>query len=305
MKKLLSVLALFTFLFSGCSKQDTVKYDLNICDSALTDMCDYLESFENDIYKVEKTEFSEEQLNGLIVSLKEEPESLNSITIYSQNISNELAVTFIEFAAENNIPVTFALSDIESETLLTYDKAFCITTDYSHAAEEMALRIKELWSLEAINDVDSNQIFSFSVIKEETSDDTVDLFYSKLTENLELYGIPMQINSTLSPSELNSDEILEELREKNEGYVVLADSLTPYYDQYPPAGDGVEIISLQRGTANAVKDLPFVTSCFVDYKNYKLVADEISDGFNDKEFPLQDVLFPYIERTVYIPATVI
>ena len=305
MKKIASLLAVLVFLFTGCNNQSEAKSDLSLCDSSLNDMFQYLETKQDETDKLESFDYSNDNITALLERLGTEGEGLNSITVYSKNITDETASQFIAVARQNNIPVTFAMSEISSDILSVYDKAFSITTNYFHAAEEMAMRIKEMWTSGTINDIDSNQIFTFSVIKSEYSDVYTELFYTHLTENMELYGIPMQINNILTPTELESEDTLAELRNNSEGFVVLADELLPYYAQYPPAGDGVEIITLQEGTTNTVKDYPFVACCYIDYKNYKLVADEILDGFNEKEFPLDDVLFPYIERTVYIPATVI
>ncbi len=305
MRRLIFVILTTCLFLCGCTKEeDFVQYDLAVCDSDISEMCIYLNGFENENFEVMETEFSSEHLDIIIKALKTSSNGLNSITLYSKNISEETAKQFIDFAKTKEISVTFAMTDISDEILHEYDKAFCISTNYSHAAEELALKVDNLWENNTIIDIDENKIFSFSVINDNEKSAVDEHFYNCLVDNMELYGIPMQINNTLTVADLDNEDVLSSLRSNNEAFIVLADELIPYYEQYSPAGEGKELISLQEGIENNVSDYPYVISCFIDYKNYKLAADEIIDGYNQKKFPLDSVTFPFINRTVYIPACV-
>ena len=302
MKKLLFVLMLLSFAFSGCTKEEYVRYDLAICDFGMNTVCEYMSGFESENFRVMNTEFSDEQLDIVIKALNASNEGLESITVYSKNVSVEYAEQFISFAKTKEIPIVFVFSAIDDDILTEYDKAFCITTNYSHAAEELALKVDKLWENNEIIDVDTNMIFSFSVIFDDIKSENTESFYNCLTYNMELYGIPMQVKNSLTVSDLNNEEVISSLKNSNEGFIVLADELLPYYGQYAPAGEGFELITLTEGIENPAADYPFVISCFIDYKDYKLASDEILRGYRNKEFPLDSVTFPYINRTVFIPA---
>ena len=49
MKKIIPALFTLLLLFSGCSKEETVIYDMVICDTSLSELTEYLSGFENDI----------------------------------------------------------------------------------------------------------------------------------------------------------------------------------------------------------------------------------------------------------------
>lgn len=303
MKKIIPFIAVIVLLFAGCSKDETPSYNLSVCDTKLAEMCIYLDSFESETFKTEKIDFDDEQLSGLITSLQEKRKEIDSITVYSKNISEEKAAEFISFAQELNIPVIFAFSNIATETLTSYDKAFCITTDYIHAGEITAEYTKQLWTDGSIADTNGDQIFSFSVIKAENADDDYELFYSTLIDAMELYGIPMQINSTVFPAEITDADALAALKAENEGIIVIADEILSVIGQYTTENETVEIITVSQGADNALSGKTFVLNCFTDYKNYKFASDEIIANYNDRQYPLIKISFPVKDRTVFIPAT--
>lgn len=304
MKRIIPFLAIIFLLFTACSKEESPKYDLVLCDKEMTDMSVYLNSFENDNFSVEDIEFNAETLDNFIISADENSKYITSVTLYSQNITNDIALKFIEFAGKANIPVVFAFSDISSETLLSYDKAFCIISDYEYAGEITAKHIKQLWNDGIISDSNENKIFAFSVIKDDISTWNYETFHNTLIACIELYGIPMQINSTVSSAEITSAEKLSELKSENEALIVISDDVFPYVTLYSTESENVEIIAIQQNTENHLSDVSFAANCFIDYKNYKFAVDEILRNYNNRQYPLIEMSFPVKDRTVFIPATI-
>jgi hypothetical protein len=289
----------------GCSeKEEIAPYDLAICDVAMTEMCEYLSGFESENYNVMESEFSSESLDVIVSDLKTYSEGLNSITLYSENITDGSAQLFIDFVKEKQLPVTFAFSNIGSETLNSYDKAFCITTNYKHAGEMTAEKIKQLWAEDVIIDADDNMIFTFASVKNEELSSNMQIFYDTLIAGIELYGVPMQINGDISPDEVTSGDSIVALNEANEALIIVDKSAAAYINDYTPYSGGIEIITITENYKNNLAESPFVLHCFVDYSMYKQTADEIIRNFNNRQYPLIDISFPCIDRTVYIPATV-
>lgn len=306
MRRLISILFAVCLLLCGCSseKEEIVQYDLAICDVAMNEMCEYLKGFENENYTVMETEFSAEHLNVIVSALKTYSEGLNSITLYSENITEETALQFIEFVKTKQLPVTFAFSNINSEILNSYDKAFCITTNYKHAAEMTAEKIKTLWAEGTIIDADDNMIFTFASVKNEELPFKMQEFYDTLISGIELYGVPMQVNNSILPEEVTSGENLVAINEANEALIVVDKSTSQYINQYTPYSSGIELITITENYQNALSECSFVLHCFVDYSDYKQAADEIVRNFNNRQYPLINISFPVMERTIFIPATV-
>ena len=124
------------------------------------------------------------------------------------------------------------------------------------------------------------------------------------TYNAKLYGVPMQINVDISPDEVTSGENLMTLNQNNEALIVLNKSASKYINEYSPYSNGIELITFTENYTNPFSENTSVLHCFVDYYAYKQVADEIIENFNNRQYPLIKISFPYIERTVFIPATV-
>ena len=305
MKRLISILITCTLLFYGCSeKEEIVQYDLAICDVAMIEMCEYLNGFQAENYHVIETEFSSEHIDEIISTLSENSDGLNSITLYSENITDETVLKFIDFVKTEQLPVTFAFSDVSNETLKSYDKAFCITTNYTHAAEITAEKIKQLWTENTIIDADSNKIFTFAVVKNEDLSPKIQAFYETVIAGIELYGVPMQINGDISPEEVISGESLVALNKSNEALIVIDKSAAEYISDYTPYSSGVELITITENYSNTLTDCSYTLNCFIDYTLYKQAADEIVRNFNNRQYPLIEMSFPCMERTVFIPANI-
>ena len=120
---------------------------------------------------------------------------------------------------------------------------------------------------------------------------------------MELYGIPMQINSTVSPAEITDTDALAALKAENEGIVAVSDEILSVISQYTTESETVEIITVSQGADNTLSGKAFVLNCFTDYKNYKFASDEIIANYNNRQYPLIQISFPVKDRTVFIPAT--
>ena len=283
MKKLIVLLFAAVFIFSGCSKEEKPKYDLALCDSNMPQMSEYLSESETENYAVETVDFSNGQLTDYLLSIKEEQQYITSVSIYSENITDETAKQLIDFVKEENIPVILAFSDVSVETLTSYDKAFSIVTDYIHAGEITAVKLKQLWTEGIIDDSNGDQIFTFSVVKDETEKADFENFYNTVVADIELYGIPMHISGTVSPADIADTDALAALKLENEA---------------------VEIITIQQGVENSLAGKSHTLNCFVDYKSYKTAVDEILQNYNNRQYPLVESSFFVKDRTVYIPASV-
>lgn len=305
MRRLIPVLLAVTLFFCGCSeKEEYVPYDLTICDSSLTEMCEYLDDFEDENFHIMESEFSDGDVDILIKALNESSEGLTSVTVYSDKISDKTAQQFIDFAKKRQLPVTFALSNISTETLESYDKAFCITTNYILAGEITAEKIKELWADDVIIDADDNLIFTFATVKDEEISANMQAYYDTLIAGIELYGVPMQINSDISPDEVTDGDSLVAFNETNEALIIADKDAASYINDYTPYGGGVELITITEGTENTLSECPFVLNCFVDYTDYKLAADEIIRNYKNRQYPLIEISYPVIGKTVFIPAVI-
>lgn len=305
MKRLISVLFICCLLFCGCSKKEEfVPYDLAICDVAMAEISEYISSFDNENFSVMETEFSSAHVDVIISALKTSSNGLKSITLYSENISTETAEKFISLVKMTNIPVIFAFSDIPTETLESYDKAFCIVTDYIHAGEITAENIKHLWTNGTITDKNDDKIFTFSVVKEETSSPDYEAFYSTVINRIELYGVPMQVKSIVTPEEIAGIEALDALKADSEGVIIISDKTSDLLHEYSTENENIEFITIQQNTASHFSESGYILTCFIDYKNYKFAVDEILRNYNNRQYPLIDMSFYVENRTVFIPATI-
>ena len=304
MKKLIFILVLSLLALCGCSKKEVIVYDFVICDKELASAAKYLKGFENENYVVNVTDFSEESLNAIIQGLDDNADGLNSVTVYSENLAEEMAVKFVEIAKDNKIPVVFAITEISDEVLQSYDKVYAINTDYTHAAEITAEKVTDYWHKNIIIDRDKNLIFSFAVIKDDKLDENMESFLDTLVADIELYGIPMQVNETVSASEIDDAEDIEKIKENNEGIIIVSNSISDYLAEYSSEGDGVEVIAVTHDVQNLFSSDFNILNCFVNYTQYKVAADKIIENYNNREYLLNDFSFPYIDKTIYIPATV-
>lgn len=304
MKRIISVIFAVLIFLCGCGKEDAVRYDLVVCDSTLVSLGSYMDSFKTENLNVEHTDFTADRISGLLALLGESDDEINSVTVYSENITDEISALFIAFAEEKNIPVIFSLSDIPPETLAGYDKAFAICTDFTHAAEITAEKMTDYWNDDTIIDSDENFIFKFAVIKDKELSADMQAFHDTLIDRIELYGIPMQISETVDAEDIDDAGELEELKENSEGIVIVSADLIPLIEEYNAEGDGVEIFTITSGTENSFSSKFAVLNCFVNYEHYKKAADKLIENYNNKDYMLEDFSFPYADKTIYIPATV-
>ncbi len=300
-KVLLSVF-LCSVLFVGCSTDNKqVKYDLTICDSNMDSIYSYFENFVSENYKLAKYDFSE----NLIDDFKNNFDNkfLNSITIYSINISDEQANQIIEFAKSKNIPIIFAMSEISLNILNTYDKAVCLVTDFSHAGELTAKKINDMWKSQTIVDTDGDKIFSFSIIKDAELVPYLNTFYNSLLENIELYGVPLHKVDEVNIDDVTSLDAFNQVINKVEGVIVISNYSLSLINEYTKNTEGVNIIAYNNGSANSYNS-PFAATCFVNFQDYKKSTDEMIFNFNNKKHIIDNISFPYTDLTVYIPAII-
>ena len=121
MKKLIFILVLSLLTLCGCSKEEVVVYDLVVCDSALSSAADYLKGFETENYVVNVTEFTDEKLNEIFTGLETNSDGLNSVTVYGENLSEEMAVRFVSVAEEIGVDEVKAKRIISRIEQLTED----------------------------------------------------------------------------------------------------------------------------------------------------------------------------------------
>ena len=304
MRRLISVIFILMLVFTGCGKEDIVKYDLVLYDDNLSGIGEYLNSFENESFSAEEFDFDTADIADYLSSDKELSDKINSISLYSDALSDDAANSAIDFAAEIDIPVIFSIADVSEDILGSYDKAFSIKTDYIHAAEITAEKMTDLWKDNTIIDSDENLIFKFAVVKDEELSEDMQNFHDTLIDCIELYGIPMQLSETVYAEDISSAEELEELKDENEGIIVVSEEILSCIEEYSPENDGVEIIVVTGDVEKEFSSDSYVLNCFTDYTVYKAAADELIDNYNNREYLLSDFSFPYIDKTIYIPATV-
>ncbi|MEG0091158.1 MAG: hypothetical protein RR846_07205 [Oscillospiraceae bacterium] len=297
-------LAVMAICFTSCAQgEKPVKYNTTICDSELSQIFNEIKSTRSPENKIEFQDFSKYDLLDFISSTTDE--NLLSLTVCSEKLSDDDVLEIISFVRAKNIPVIFICQSVDNKVLATYDKAFCITTDYVYAAEVFAGDMFARWRDGSIVDRDENKIFSFTVLKEETSPPYLDTFYKLLVENLEIYGIPLQLNEEVFPSTEEVSGILEADKATNEGFLIFSDDiLNAAVESYQPIGEGLELFSIYRGTANKYADYSDGKICYIDYLQYFAARDEIIKNYTNRLYPLSELSFPVNNKTVYIPPTI-
>lgn len=314
MSKLIKTLLTFCvcfILFTGCSEnKKQVKYDLTICDSNLTELNSYLDTFSSENYHIETFDFSHGSVVEFIKSVIDNNNNdenisyfINSLVIYSENIIDDQAVNVINFAKKHNIPVIFAMSQISHDILSKYDKSYCIVTDYNHASETTAKKIFDMWKNSIIIDRDEDKILTFSVLKDATLPPHLELFYNSLIENIELYGVPLHKTEEINISDVASIDIFNDIINKVEGVIVISNSHLSFINEYTKDSEGINIIAYNQGSDNSYTS-PYSSVCFVDYNNYKKATDELINNFNNKKHLAENISFPYTDTTISIPATI-
>ena len=105
MRRLISVIFILMLVFTGCGKEDIVKYDLVLYDDNLSGIGEYLNSFENESFSAEEFDFDTANIADYLSSDKELADKINSITLYSDALSDDAANSVIDF---KTIKGTFA-----------------------------------------------------------------------------------------------------------------------------------------------------------------------------------------------------
>lgn len=301
MKRLIFLLLPVLLLcFTACEEKEVIpKYNMTICDSSFSQIFSALEPTISAENKVEMQNFAEINILDFIASSCDE--NVLSITIYSESLTLENVSGIIAFVKEKNVPVIFACQDVPTEALNVYDKAFCVTTNYVFVAESFAAKVLTLWKEGTIRDRDENKIFAFSVLKDETSPGYLSVFYENLVSMIEIYGIPVQLNEEFFPSLDEISGYLESSKASNEAFFIFSgDMLERAKAEYAPVGEGVELLSIYRGTENIYSDFTSGQVCFIDYNQYFQAVAEILANYTEHEYPLSELSFPVTDKTVYI-----
>lgn len=305
MKRLIfTIVTVMLLCFTGCTpKEKPISYDVTICDSNFPQIFSALKPTRTPENKIEFQDFTKYNILEYINAICDE--NVLSITIYSEFLTSEDIASIVSFVKARNIPIIFALQNILPETLETYDKAFCVTTDYIYAAEIFAGKILSSWKDGLIHDRDENKIFAFSVLKDETSPDYLSTFYTNLVHNIEIYGIPLQQNEEVYPTLEETGGVLEASKGGNEGFIILSPEMLAIASaEYAPVGDGIELLSIYRGTENIYASYTSGQVCFVDYLQYFDAVKEIINNYAKHEYPLAELSFPVKNKTVYISPTI-
>ncbi len=294
--KLLFRAAFCTILLSGCTQGEIPKYDLNIISPAFEKAYDHYEPTENETIKYEL--LSADKYAEVIT--EENIKLIKSITVADDSISDETVNELIEICRKQNIPIFFFMKDVNNEILADYDKAYCITANYTYIGEVFAEKINDMWENEII-DKNSDKIFSFSVIKTETLSPVYQAYYDRLLEYIELLGIPL---SQLDEIFLTKGDVLSyctENQKLNEAFFILqSDYISAVANDYEPAGDGVEILGIYFGVENKYADKDYMQLCFIDYTEFFRARDAIMENIENNIYPFKNLDYGIIEKTIYI-----
>ena len=298
MKRLISFLLVFTLIlsFCGCQKEEIITYDLTV----------FSPSFENvyNHYSPQQTEKEKYILSNAAsyseFITEESRPAIESLTICDENISTETAQEIADICKEMNIPVFFMMSDISKEVTESYDKAFCISADYTYIGEIFAEKINSLWE-ETIVDKDSDHIFTFSVIQPETLSGIQQAFYDSLIKNIELLGIPLEMLEQIYLSKGDVLGYCTDNQKNNEGFIILDSSyLSVFPENYEPQKEGIEILGIEFGVENPYTEYPYMLLCFIDYTQYISARDAVMENLDAKVYPFKNLEYNIIDKNIYI-----
>lgn len=301
MKKLILLLLAVMLCFAGCSSKEIPTYTLAICDQDYEQLCTYMSQQQNETFKAENVHFSAEILAQKAQEIADNKDNIRCISVYG-NVSEETALLFVDAAKEKDIPVVFAFGSVSDDVLLSYDKAVCIKTNYTHAAEISAVKIKELWADGHIADRDENMIMSFAGITDDSS--ATREYYNALVKNIELYGVPMQHNGTVLPNSINEQESWDAFMVNNEFVIVCHSFMHHALSEYTTDSGKKEFLIFDTTNDGTVRDRDFAVNCYIDFKYYKQAVDEVAANFEQRTFLFADLSYPYIDKTIYIPAEI-
>ncbi len=298
--KLLLATTVFTFIFTGCTEPRLPSYDLNIISPSFEEIYRYYSPKESETEKYRK-------INAVQYSELINEENINlikSITVVDDALSDETAAEITAFCKEKNIPVFFLLKDIKSDILDSYDKAYCLTANYTYIGEKFAEKINEIWQT-SLKDRNSDKIFTFTVIKPESFTDIYRDFYSRLIEYIELLGIPLQQLDEIFLTRGDVFSYCDNNKNTNEAFFILqSDYLSALTEAYQPAGDGVEILGIYFGVKNIYTDRAYMQLCFINYTEYFEARDEILTNIDNHTYPFENIKHSIIDKTIHIEPTI-
>ncbi len=295
LKFLIPFLFLLIF-FTGCNKEEVIKYNLNIISPTFEEIYEQysLEENETNKYVLKSANEYSTILSNEILS------SLESLTICDDDISEENVQEIINLCKSKNISVFFMMNDINKDILNTYDKAFCISANYTYIGEAFAGYIKNIWQNE-IKDRDDNKIFTFSVIKPEKLSIVQQTFYESLLKNIELLGIPLQQLDEIFLSNGDIINYCEENKKLNEAFFILdSSSLILFPNNYTPYSDGIEILGMDFASHNNYSEFPYIKICLINYKDYFETRNIVLKNIQNKIYPFENLEFDVIDKTIYI-----
>lgn len=297
--KLLFSVLVTAALFSACVKERPVKYNLTLIQNNASDVYEHFADRQSDTDKY--TYYTADELSRYLST--DNIDEINSVTVFDTGITDETATEIINICASKDVPVFFIMSNINSDTVSSYDKAFLISTNNTYHGELLASEIKSLWN-NGIIDQNGDQIFQYVVLRDEgTSQSELD-FGVSLIKNIELLGVPME---ELDDVKTQSDEILSVMNaeSQSECFIVLSSRLlTNLKDQYTPKGDGIEILGITYGFENRYADSPFMKISFINYGDMFRARDAILQNINNKVYPFTDFAYNHIDKTVYIELSI-
>lgn len=299
----IALFLVFLLIFSlcGCSqKEEITSYNLNLISPSFADVHSYYapKASDSEKYILTSSRAYEKYLN------EERKDVINSLTICDDNISDETAQEIIAKCSQFNIPVFFLMNDIPQEIIQSYDKAFCISADYTYIGELFAEKINTLWE-DTIIDKDGNRIFTFSVITPATLTNIQQAFYDSLIANIELLGIPLQQNEEIHLSKGDVLSYCTDNKKTNEAFIILDSKyLNVFPENYVPHKSGIEILGMEFGVENHYSDYPYMYLCFIDYTQCFNAKNAVMINIDSKAYPFKDIEYSIIDKTIYIQPTI-
>lgn len=298
MKRLISFLLVFTVILSlcGCKKEEIITYDLTVFSPSFENVYKYYSPLQSE---KEKYILSDAASYTEFITEESRP-AIESLTICDDNISAETAQEITDICKEMNIPVFFMMNDISKDIIESYDKAFCISADYTYIGEIFAEKINSLWE-EAIVDKDSDRIFTFSVIQPETLNSIQQTFYDSLMKNIELLGIPLEMLEQIYLSKGDVLAYCTDTQKENEAFIILDSMyLSVFPENYESQKDGIEILGMEFGVENPYTEYPYMLTCFIDYTQYISARNAIMENLDAKVYPFKNLDYNIIDKNIYI-----
>lgn len=284
------------FSLTGCSQEEIIEYNLNIVSPSFENVYLHYKDSESDTDK-----YVMQSAAGYSELFTEETlPRIKSVTVCDENISSDTAQAIVDICKTENIPVFFLMNDIDREIISSYDKAFCISADYTYIGEMFATKINEMWENEII-DKNGDHIFTFSVVQPETMNNIQQRFYESVIANIELLGIPLEQLDEIYLSRGDVFNYCTENKKKNESFFILESSyLSVFPDAYEPYGEGVEILGIEFDVENVYADYPYMKLCFIDYSLYFDARDAVITNIENKVYPFKDLDYSIIDKYMYI-----